>query len=210
MLDHFVKFKSDLLGIFSKTLNHASLDVNLAALQAVSNYLQSAEEKDTRDFIQLLPAMVQMVLKAAQADEETILEDALIEFNEMAEVEPRFFRKNYRDIFLQFQSLVAKNDYTNTSIRHQPVEFFVTVAERHPNVVKKDQEILMALLDLIFKLMIDIDADIDEQWLKPKEGFRTEEEEEDEDAVHFGKTCVDRIVSSVGEELILPLLSKLV
>jgi hypothetical protein len=68
----------------------------------------------------------------------------------------------------------------------------------------------MALLDLIFKLMIDIDPDIDDSWLVPKEGFKSEEEEEEDDAVHFGKTCVDRIVSSVGEDVILPLLSTLV
>mmetsp|Transcript_1952 Transcript_1952/g.1870 ORF Transcript_1952/g.1870 Transcript_1952/m.1870 type:complete len:90 (+) Transcript_1952:466-735(+) len=68
----------------------------------------------------------------------------------------------------------------------------------------------MGLLDLIFKLMIDIDEDIEESWLKPKEGFRPDEEEEDNDSVHFGKNCVDRIVSAVGEDKILPLLSTLV
>ena len=66
------------------------------------------------------------------------------------------------------------------------------------------------MLDLIFKLMIDIDKDIEESWLKPKEGFRADEEEEEEDSVHFGKTCVDRLVSSVGDEIMLPLLSQLV
>ena len=68
----------------------------------------------------------------------------------------------------------------------------------------------MGLLDLIFKLMIDIDPEIDAQWLTPKAGFRAEEDEEDDDSVHFGKICVDRIVSSVGEDVILPLLSTLV
>ena len=58
--------------------------------------------------------------------------------------------------------------------------------------------------------MIDIDKDIDESWLRPKEGFKAEEEEEEEDSVHFGKTCVDRLVSSVGEDVMLPLLSHLV
>lgn len=58
--------------------------------------------------------------------------------------------------------------------------------------------------------MIDIDEDIDESWLRPKEGFRADEEEEEEDSVHFGKTCVDRLVSSIGEEIMLPLLSTLV
>jgi hypothetical protein len=143
-------------------------------------------------------------------DDETILEDALVEFNEIAEIEPKFFRKHFKDVFQQFAFIVGKSDFTNHTIRHQPVEFFVTIIERHPVVVKKDQQTLMALLDLIFKLMIDIDEDIEESWLKPKEGFRADEEEEEEDSVHFGKTCVDRIVSSVGEDIMLPLLSTLV
>ena len=58
--------------------------------------------------------------------------------------------------------------------------------------------------------MIDIDEDIEESWMRPKEGFKADEDEEEEDSVHFGKTCVDRLVSSVGEEIMLPLLSQLV
>jgi len=46
--------------------------------------------------------------------------------------------------------------------------------------------------------------------MKPKEGFRVDEEEEEEDSVAFGKTCVDRLVSSIGDEIMLPLLSTLV
>ena len=210
LMDHLVKFKGDLMGIFAKTMSHKSLDINLAALQAVSNFLQIAEGKDAREFGALLPAMVQVPLKALQEDDETVLEDALVEFNEMAEIEPKFFRKNFKDLFLALSAIVAKNDYTNPTIRHQPVEFFVTVVERLPAVVKKDQDTLKALLDLVFKLMIDIDSDIDELWMRPKEGFKADEEEEDEDSVHFGKTCVDRLVSSIGDEIMLPLLSTLV
>ena len=118
MLDHLVKFKTDLLGIFQRTLVHPSLEVNIASMQAISNYLQIAEEKDTKEFIQLLPGMVNVVTKAVQADDETILEDALVELNEIAEIEPRFFRKNFKDVFAQLSPIVGKNDFTNTSIRH--------------------------------------------------------------------------------------------
>ena len=43
--------------------------------------------------------MLAIVMKALQDEEETILDDALVEFNEMAEIEPKFFRKNFKDIF---------------------------------------------------------------------------------------------------------------
>jgi hypothetical protein len=84
--------------------------------------------------------MAEVALKALREDDETVLEDALVEFNEMAEIEPKFFRKNFKELFLAFAPIVAKNDYTNVTIRHQPVEFFVTVVERIPTVVKKDQD----------------------------------------------------------------------
>ena len=210
LMDHLVKFKADLMGIFAKTLQHPNLDINLAALQAVANFLQIAEGKDAREFVSLLQYMVLVPIKAMQQDDETVLEDALVEFNEIAEIEPKFFRKYFKDLFTAFHPIVAKSDYTNNTIRHQPIEFFVTVVERVPSLVKKDQETLKALMDLVFKIMIDIDEDIDDSWMKPKEGFKADEEEEEEDSVHFGKTCVDRLVSSVGEEIMLPLLSQLV
>ena len=45
--------------------------------------------------------------------------------------------------------------------------------------------------------MIDIDAEIDNEWLSPREGFAGEDE--DEDNVNFGKTAVDRLVAGVGD-----------
>lgn len=39
IIDHLNKHQNDLIGIFRKTLNHKTLDIKLAALQAVSNYL---------------------------------------------------------------------------------------------------------------------------------------------------------------------------
>ena len=47
----------------------------------------------------------------------------------------------------------------------------VTVVERQPSIVKKDMNLLKDILENIFKLMIDIDSDIEASWLSPKEGF---------------------------------------
>ena len=61
--------------------------------------MQIAEGKDTKEFQSLLPAMVAVAIKALKDDDETVLEDVLVEFNEIAEIEPKFFRKNFKDIF---------------------------------------------------------------------------------------------------------------
>lgn len=46
--------------------------------------------------------MAQVAIKAFQADDEVILEDVLVEFNEIAEIEPKFFRKDFKDLFTMF------------------------------------------------------------------------------------------------------------
>lgn len=79
------------------------------------------------------------------------------------------------------------------------MEFVVTIVERYPKVVQKDEVLLKDILETLFKLMIDIDAEIDQSWMKPREGFVNGEDEE-EDNVSFGKSCVDRLVSSIGEQ----------
>ena len=55
--------------------------------------------------------------------------------------------------------------------------------------------------------MIDIDADIEQEWMSPKEGFRDNENDGEEDNVNFGKGLIDKIISAVGDEKCLPILS---
>lgn len=43
--------------------------------------------------------MLDLPLRAMKDDDETVLEDAMVEFNEIAEVEPRFFTKHFKDVF---------------------------------------------------------------------------------------------------------------
>jgi hypothetical protein len=67
------KFKKELLDIFRKTLNHKSLDIRLASLQAVSNYLQTVEMADTKQFVDLIPDMLNVIVLASQEDDECVL-----------------------------------------------------------------------------------------------------------------------------------------
>jgi len=89
----------------------------------------------------------------------------------------------------------------------------VTVIERIPSIAKKNEELLKSLIETIFKLMIDIDDQIEDSWMKPKEGFKDKENTEDmdcEDNVDFGKGCIDKIISAVGDTICLPLMSSIV
>ena len=84
------------------------------------------------------------------------------------------------------------------------MEFAVTMIERKPTLAKKDEALIKDVLEQIFKLMIDIDEEIGNDWMCPREGFAGENEEEDN--VNFGKTAVDRLVAGVGDAQMLPLI----
>jgi len=77
-----------------------------------------AERKDTKEFIKLIPLMAQVVKAAHQEDDEQVLEDALVEFNELAEIEPGFFRAHFKEIYEQFKPIIGASDFANASIRH--------------------------------------------------------------------------------------------
>ena len=184
------------------------LDTKLASLQALANFLSVAERKDTKDFIKLLPLMSGVVTQAFAEEDETVLEDCLVEFNELAEIEPNFFRADFETLYTAFKPVVAYKDFANNAIRHQPMEFAVTMLERKPTLAKKNEALTKDVLEQIFQLMIDIDEDIDSDWITPKEGFAGEEEEEDN--VNFGKQAIDRLIAGVGDVFMLPLIGQLV
>lgn len=143
--------------IFKAALAHEDLNVASTALSAVCNYLTIAPSKYTSSYQSCLEGMVSVPLRALEADDETMIDDALVEFNNVAESEPKFFVPMFKELFFTFTKLIEKNDYTKPSIRHQPLEFLVSIADRETTLITDDLDMLKGILDLICKVMIDID-----------------------------------------------------
>lgn len=79
-----------------------------------------AQRKFTKPYRDLIPAMVQVVLNADRDDDEPNLKNALIEFNEIAEFEPKFFKPKFKEIFTAFSPICLKSGdqaYTDDLIR---------------------------------------------------------------------------------------------
>lgn len=154
--------------------------------------------------------MIAVITSACADGDETVLQDAWIEFNEIAEIEPKFFQKKMLDIFTKTKDIVLEKSLANDKIKQQPIEFYVTCIERVPAIVKKNTDLLKSIIELIFQLMIDVDSEIEESWMKPTEGFRDNENDGEEDNVNFGKSSIDKLISAVGDELTLPILSGII
>jgi hypothetical protein len=103
--------------VFQNTLRHENLDIKLASLQAVSNLLSTAERKDVKAFTELIPDMTQVIIKSFEQEDEVVLEDALVEFNELAEIEPLFFKPYFAQVYAALKPIVAHQDFANSNIR---------------------------------------------------------------------------------------------
>lgn len=61
---------------------------------------------------------------------------------------------------------------------------------------------------MIFLQMVEIDDTIEESWSFPPEGYNDDiEEDSDLEMVRFGMSAVDRLISAIGQKVLLPVLS---
>lgn len=62
---------------------------------------------------------------------------------------------------------------------------------------------------MIFIHMIEINPEVSEEWKKPEEGYTDDmEDDEDFETTKFGMGAIDRIIFSVGDKEVLPILSE--
>lgn len=61
---------------------------------------------------------------------------------------------------------------------------------------------------MVFFHMIEISSDITEEWMRPEEGYNEDmEDDEDFETTRFGMGAIDRLIYTIGEQELLPILS---
>jgi len=72
-----------------------------------------------------------------------------------------------------------------------------------PALFKKNKKYLNSLVDMIFVHMSTIKSEITEEWKCPPEGYRDEQEsDEDYETTRLGMRFIDNFISSIGAEII--------
>lgn len=91
--------------------------------------------------------MTKVIINAFNEQDEVVLEDALVEFNELAEIEPIFFKPYFADVYNALKPILAYGDFANPNLRQQPLEFVITLVERKPSLVQKNTELIKDILE---------------------------------------------------------------
>ncbi len=66
-------------------------------------------------------------------------------------------------------------------------------------------------MEIVFMLMININNEISNEWANPPEGYNDDnQDDEDQEITNYGMNSIDRLISSIGENELFPVISKIV
>lgn len=128
---------------------------------------------------------------------------------DVAEGEPITFKPFFQQLTQLCISIIKGKIFEDNKIGQMAIELIVSVIERIPSLIDKNKEIFESFCDSIFLIMIDIEDEIDPEWSCPPEGYNLDDEINSDDNVNFGNISFDRLLSCLGEEIMYPLITKL-
>lgn len=70
-------------------------------------------------------------------------------------------------------------DQNDSNTKIESVESLVSVIERYPGLAS-EQNLLKSVVELVFKNMLEIEDEVEEEWMKPAEGFNDDLIEDDD------------------------------
>ena len=86
------------------------------------------------------------------------------------------------------------------------MESLVNVLERYPELAE-NQEILKSVVELIFKNMLEIEDEVEEDWMKPPDGFNDDIiEDDDQKIIKIQMDCIDRLLNILQPKVMIPFL----
>jgi hypothetical protein len=119
-------------------------------------------------------------------------------------------RKHFSDIFILMGKISEKKDYSDENIRDLAFEVIITLVEKFHTLMSKDNAKLKLFIEAIYKFAMEIDTDITEEWATPKTESYFDEEFVPEEKLDTTLSIIDRLISSVGKNIVLGLLSDIV
>lgn len=106
--------------------------------------------------------------------------------------------------------ITERKDFSDENLRELGFEVILTMVEKNPKLLINDQDKLVILVEAIYKYALEMDTDIDEEWMTPKADSYFDEEYIPETKLAAALSLIDRLTNTLGSELMLRLLSDIV
>ncbi|XP_059278722.1 uncharacterized protein LOC132032929 isoform X1 [Lycium ferocissimum] len=192
--------------VFLSTLNDDTLHprVRIAVLTTAVRFILYLPSSNERKWFQnLLPAMLRSLTYAVRdGDQDDAAQKMLNIFIELAENDPRFFRRQLVDVVHDmFEIAEAKSSAEET--KHLAVEFLLTLVEakkKAPGMMKKLRSFTNDCFTMILNMLLDIEDEPSWYSMDTKNSHAGETEN-----YSFGRKCLDRFSIALGGQTIAPI-----
>ena len=208
--DRYMKNVTALCGLLDIGFQRTSTNALMAASMAVCALVSEIDTSESKPFQKYSTFVINTIAALSNEENEDGLHEFLDAISEVAESEPTFFQRSFAQICDVLIKISKKRDYDNEKLRQMPLEMLVSIVERLPKLVRKHKTHLWNLCEAIFDVSVSIEEEVDESWIKPKEGYNIEEDLNPDDNVNFGVISFDRLLGSLEDEDIFPIIEKVV
>lgn len=197
--------KESLFQVFKRQMENTDLNVKQSCIQACCSMLGIVDTPDAMYFGELLSPIFKNIIWLIQKNEDSA-EEVIKNLRDLAESEPKFFRPQLHLAF-EFVDNVNRLEVENLGIKYLAIEFLVCLAERLNNEMINNKSLSEAISNKIVNFMMSIDANIEETWFLPVEGYQEQEDEEgsiDIDYAKLGRKMLSRLLEGVGDTQLMP------
>jgi len=206
--DKMMGYKEHILTVLNECMISDDFDIQVNACEALGSLITTLEPKSLKYFNPLSVPLIKIagdlgvnpVAGAKATEVMNVLAD-------ISETEPRYLKRHFHEL-LKTMTMIRNSRDIDGGLKDQAIEVIVTISERYPEMLKKNEELLNSILELIFTHMVEIDDQILDEWANPPDGFNEDnEEEDDQKIIKFGMNCIDRLIAHVGSTIMLKHLS---
>ena len=190
-----IYFKSNILSLKAKTVECIN--------ELLCSTSSKKESKKFREFIYYILETTLQCLKEHSSENLKICLDSL---NDLSEYEPKILRKSFSDIFILMGKIIEDKEIDD-NLREIAYELLINLIENMPKLMKNDEEKLSSLIQSLFKYAMEIDEEIDDEWLTPKATTFINDEFIPEQKLDEATSLLIRLFDALDEKVVLKIVS---
>lgn len=203
-----VYFKNGFVELFTDGFSNENLEIKLATTNCLLSLVLMFKPKELKFFKIFNENVLQIIMILLDKKKEDSLNSIIGRVFDICQYVPSFFKKKFDELLIVMSRVREFDDEVNSNLKTQSIEPIIYLLDCYPELIENNIEKLTLLVELIFKNMIEIEDEIEDEWKSPPDGFNDDIEDcDDQKTIKLGMDFIDRLILIVGEEKMIPFLS---
>lgn len=198
---------------FVNFFQEGSIELQTHSTEAICEILtENLGKQNTKKFKELIINILKTVLKCFEENDVDNLKVSLFALSNLAQFQPAMLKSHFRDLTILMSKIISnKNLEEDQNLREVAFDIIVSIIEQHPKVIVDDHETLRGLINSIFQYAMEMEEDIDDNWLTPKSTSLTSEKFIPEPKLDEALSLIDRLLLGCKKnKVLLPMISKFI